>query len=900
MGVNPRPRFSVPEVIQTSAMDCGPAVLKAVLGGFGVSVSYGRVREACQTAVDGTSIDRVQDILSAFGLHAVQTIVPADTFALPEAQVLPAVVVVQIPNAGRHYIIVWRRLGPFVQIMNPASGRRWIRERDLTGTFYNHTHPVPLADWRRWAEASTGLLRARLARLGVSAGSAAELVEAACAPPGWRGLAGLDAALRMVQSLRAAGVLRRASAGPVVARVFRLAQDEADPTRVIPAAYWRVQDGGVERPDSLLVSGVVLVRVGAPRAAPGGAAAPARELPRELAAAVEQAAERPLRDIGREVRADGVSAPAVLGVGLTALAAGFLVESLVLRRLIDLGADLGSSATRLAALGALLAFVLLMGALEWPVGALALGLGRRLEARLRLAFARKLPRLEDRYFSSRLASDMAERSHSLHLLRSLPASLEAVARSGVLVLLTTVGLVWAWPAAAPAAIALAAVATLLPPAFQPLLAERDMRVRVLHGSLTRFYLDSLLGLVPLRGHAAERNLRRAYEAQLVEWSRAGLSLLGAGVTLRAAQAGLGTAVLAWLFLDFHASRDAGAALLFTYWALMLPEFGQQLAFAIQQYPAARNVALRLMEPLGAPEATPRDAAGVGAPAAAATGLALRFEALSLDLGGHEVLHEIDLVIEPGQHVALVGPSGAGKSSLLGLVLGLYRPARGRLLIDGQPLEALDVHALRRLIAWVDPAVQLWNRSLLDNLGYGNLATGNPAALSRRLATVVDEADLQEVLLRLPEGYQTRLGEGGALVSGGEGQRVRLARAMLRPGVRLAVLDEPFRGLDRAQRRLRLASARRRWARATLLCATHDVDEARAFDRVGVVEAGRLVEYGAPDELLARPGSRYAALLQADEQVRRGQWRDVPWRRLRVERGHVLDAQAEEPWTSSRR
>jgi ATP-binding cassette subfamily B protein len=642
----------------------------------------------------------------------------------------------------------------------------------------------------------------------------------------------------------------------------------------------------------LAVSGVVLVHVGASRAAAPGHVG---ELPRELAAAVEQAAERPLRDIAREVRADGWSAPTVAGLGLSALALGFLVESLVLRRLIDVGAELGGGATRLAALGALLAFVLLMGALEWPLGALVLGLGRRLEARLRLAFARKLPRLEDRYFSSRLASDMAERSHSLHLLRSLPASLEALARGGVLVVLTTLGIAWAWPAAAPAAVALASAFTLLPLAFQPFLAERDMRVRVLHGGLTRFYLDSLLGLVPLRSHAAERNLRRAHESHLVEWTRAGLSLVSAGVALRALQSALGTGLLAWMFIDFHGSRATGAALLFTYWALMLPDFGQQLAIAVQQYPTARNVALRLIEPLGAPEsAPPEPAASTEAACAGRRGLALRFEALSLELGGHEVLRDVDLAIEPGQHVAFVGPSGAGKSSLLGLVLGLYRPARGRLLFDGQPLETVDLHALRRELAWVDPAVQLWNRSLHENLAYGN-----PGALAaHRLAAAVREADLQGVLSRLPDGYQTRLGEGGALLSGGEGQRVRLARALLRPGVRLAVLDEPFRGLDRAQRRLRLASARSLWARATLLCATHDVDEAPGFDRVAVVEAGRVVEYGPPAELLSRPGSRYADLLRADEQVRRAQWSEVPWRRLRVDHGDLVEDAAERPWTTS--
>src|SRR5439155_19621964 len=129
-----------------------------------------------------------------------------------------------------------------------------------------------------------------------------------------------------------------------------------------------------------------------------------------------------------------------------------------------------------------------------------------------------------------------------------------------------------------------------------------------------------------------------------------------------------------------------------------------------------------------------------------------------------------------------------------------------------------------------------------------------------MAQAIEAADLHGVLERLPDGLQTPLGEGGALVSGGEGQRVRFGRALLRPGVRLAILDEPFRGLDREKRRTLLARARDAWRGATLLCITHDVGETLGFERVVVVEGGRVVEDAAPAELAARAGSRYRALL----------------------------------------
>jgi ABC-type transport system involved in cytochrome bd biosynthesis fused ATPase/permease subunit len=115
------------------------------------------------------------------------------------------------------------------------------------------------------------------------------------------------------------------------------------------------------------------------------------------------------------------------------------------------------------------------------------------------------------------------------------------------------------------------------------------------------------------------------------------------------------------------------------------------------------------------------------------------------------------------------------------------------------------------------------------------------------------------------------------VSGEQGQRVRLARAMLRSRARLAILDEPFRGLDRERRAHLLAESRRHWANVTLLCVTHDVVQTQAFDRVLVVEGGRVIENAPPAELLANEGSRYAQLVRADLENHQLLWRAGTWR-----------------------
>ncbi|HKR01253.1 MAG TPA: ATP-binding cassette domain-containing protein, partial [Pyrinomonadaceae bacterium] len=333
----------------------------------------------------------------------------------------------------------------------------------------------------------------------------------------------------------------------------------------------------------------------------------------------------------------------------------------------------------------------------------------------------------------------------------------------------------------------------------------------------------------------------------------------------------------------------GAALLLIYWALSLPALGQEIAALARAYPTHRNVALRLLEPLGAIEEIITKSHDDDAAAssledlAQAGGVRVELREVGVRAGGHVILDEINLVIEGGSHVAVVGPSGAGKSSLVGLLLGWHKPTTGLVLVDGHVLEGDRLEQLRLETAWVDPAVQLWNRSLIDNLRYGAV---DEALFS--VSEVVERADLGAVLERLPDGLQTSLGEGGALVSGGEGQRVRLGRAMLKACARLVILDEPFRGLDRERRRELLAQARERWPEATLLCITHDVGETLSFQRVLVVEDGHVVEDGAPLELAAQPRSRYRNLLDAEEEVREKLWEGVSWRRLRIEKGRLTE------------
>ncbi|HYL37365.1 MAG TPA: ATP-binding cassette domain-containing protein [Bryobacteraceae bacterium] len=865
-----RSRWLVPEVVQTSNMDCGPAALKCLLEGFGIRAQYGRLREACQTDVDGTSIDTMETVANELGLEAEQIMLPPDHVLIPEARALPAIAVVVLPNGITHFVVIWRRHGSHLQLMDPATGRRWVRCSRFLSELYLHSMAVPAGDWREYAGSPDFLapLRRRMEQWGIS-DRGNQLIDSAAADAGWQSLAALDAGVRMLDSIVRSGAVGR---GGEAARVLDGFLENSD---TIPEHYWSVRPAPAE--DELLFRGAVLVRALGLRT---GAKAPSSP---ELVAALRQPPAQPGRELLRLLAADGVFTPGAIVTALAVASAAVILEVILFRSLLDLGGSLGLPSQRLGAISAVILFSLALLLLEIPLIRSLLRFGRRLEIHLRLAFLAKIPRLGDRYFQSRPKSDMAERSHSIHLIRRLPELGGQLLRYSFEIVFTTAGIIWLDPGSAAIAILSALTAVAIPLFSEPWLMERDLRFRTHSGALTHFYLDALLGLVAIHSHGAQPALRREHESLLTEWARAGLNLQRAVISLEAVQflAGFGLAV--WLLASHLArSGDAGAVLLLVYWALNLPALGQEVALIAWQYPAYRNITLRLLEPLGAiDQTTPRSEVpfqpGLDA-------VSIRFEDVGVTVAGHSVLRDIDLSVEAGAHVAIVGPSGAGKSSLVGTLLGWHRPAKGRLLVDGSELDMEAVERLRPHIAWVDPAVQLWNRPLIDNLEYGL-----PAEARMSVEEAMDAAELRRVLECLPEGSSTPLGEGGGLVSGGEGQRVRFGRALLRPGVRLVILDEPFRGLDLDQRRTLLQRARKLWRDATLLSISHDIADTLAFERVIVIEEGRIAEDGNPAELAQDPASRLHAMLEAERAVREGLWSSSGWRRLRLQDGVLIES-----------
>jgi ATP-binding cassette subfamily B protein len=872
-------------------------VTKVLLDAYGIPANLMRLREALQTQVEVTTLAAVERTATRLGLQVEQKLAPAEHVLLQEGHYLPAVVEAQPADGLSHFLVAWDYMGGRVQIMDPARGRRWPAAERLAPELRLVTQTMSATAWRTWASSPEFLtpLRARLAHLGLPRAEVDRLVETALADPDWQALAALDAAARLVAPLARSGDL--APGRPVAHTIGRLFDEArrqpAGSYAGLPAPYWSALPAPSDQNGSepqVQVRGVRLLQVHGRQAAssaatpPGGAGRPGH------APAPPFLAER---EALRSMRNDGLFTPLLLAVALISSSLLVATQAVLLQALLAIGLDLVGG-QRTAALGMILLFFLLLALIEYPINMLLRRAGRQLEARLRTNYLIKIPLLSERYFRRLQVSDLTQRTTGLRGASRFPILGVDILRTGLMMVLTTAGVIWLEPASALVAILSLAAFYYLSQVTQPLMQEQEMRTTLLNADMMRFFLDSMIGLVPLHTHGGEHAVRLEHEARLTEWVH---TMTTKGVMEMAIKslARLLYVVFAVAVVAIYVRRGGqiSAILLLLYWTQNIPRLADDFTNKLLRYPFVRTQVARSLEPLGEPQDRDVSAMDDAPPTPAADPVTPRPEAAHIELrqvnvqiGKQPILADINLTIAPGEHLALVGPSGAGKSTLVGLFFGWHLPTSGVVLVDGLPLIGQRFYTFRREIAWVDPSIHIWNQSLLDNLYYGlEDQEGTP------VVPVIEQADLFAVLEQLPDGMQSVLGEGGGLISGGEGQRVRLARAMLRPDTRLVILDEPFRGLDRERRHALLQRARQFWQRATLICITHDVGETQGFDRVLVLEKGRIVEDAAPTELAARPVSRYRDLLQAENDLRQGLWAGVNWRRLTIQDGHLRDAEA---------
>ena len=232
---------------------------------------------------------------------------------------------------------------------------------------------------------------------------------------------------------------------------------------------------------------------------------------------------------------------------------------------------------------------------------------------------------------------------------------------------------------------------------------------------------------------------------------------------------------------------------------------------------------------------------------------ISFEQVSFSYPGTDrVLRDINLEIQPGEVLALVGPSGAGKTTAFNLIPRFYDPTAGRVCIDGHDLRTVTLDSLRGQIGIVAQETQLFSGTVRENLRYGRLD-----ASDAELEAAARAANAAEFIERLPQGYETVVGERGVKLSGGQRQRVAIARAILKDP-RILLLDEATSSLDSESEGLvqealdRLMRPSRSEARTTVIIA-HRLSTVHRADRIAVLEAGRLIELGNHAELISHDG-----------------------------------------------
>jgi ABC-type multidrug transport system fused ATPase/permease subunit len=374
-------------------------------------------------------------------------------------------------------------------------------------------------------------------------------------------------------------------------------------------------------------------------------------------------------------------------------------------------------------------------------------------------------------------------------------------------------------------------------------------------------LDNLAGIRQIKAYGRQEHEDRRFAERADELRQGTLAVMRAWATYSPAMsfaAALGSALVLWFGgrLVLQGTMQLGELVGFLFFLALFYEPVARLHGLNQMLQAARAAGERVFDILDAtPEVaqqhrTRRFSGRVRGDVV--------YDSVSFGyMPDRAVLHQVSLHARPGQMIALVGPTGAGKSTLVNLLPAFYELSSGRILIDGQDASRITLDSLRQQISVVSQEPFLFNGTIRENIVYGKLD-----ASTDELIAAARAANCHEFISRLPEGYDSRVGERGIKLSVGEKQRVSIARALLK-NTPILILDEATASVDTATEKLIQEALERLTTGRTSFVIAHRLSTVRKADQILVLQHGRIVERGTHETLVAEEGL-YAKLARVQD------------------------------------